>query len=136
MTSSSPSPEAIRFIATIIAALYSGDLSRLRGAIDEFTPDALRAWSEALGQPTFVGSSGRVFPKAMKASPLLRAWIRHLDTFGVLQGHQRIRREDDERQNAAATFGRSGGSFDGFAHAAEFLRSSCRRQAPRDRCRC
>ena len=55
----------------------------LRGAIDEFPPDALRAWSEALGQPTFVGSSGRVFPNAMKASPLLRAWIRHLDTFGV-----------------------------------------------------
>ncbi len=39
----------------------------------------MRAWSEALGQPTFVGSSGRVFPQAMKASPLLRAWLRRLD---------------------------------------------------------
>src|SRR5215470_13697055 len=39
--------------------------------------------SEALPQETFVGSSGRVFPKAFKASPLLRAWLRRLDTMGV-----------------------------------------------------
>ena len=44
---------------------------------------ALRDWSEALGQETFVGSSGRVFPKAFKASPLLRAWLRRLDSMGV-----------------------------------------------------
>jgi uncharacterized flavoprotein (TIGR03862 family) len=43
----------------------------------------LRQWSEALGQPTFVGSSGRVFPQAFKASPLLRAWLRRLDSIGV-----------------------------------------------------
>ena len=43
----------------------------------------MRAWSEALGQPTFVGSSGRVFPQAFKASPLLRAWLRRLDGQGV-----------------------------------------------------
>ena len=43
----------------------------------------MRGWSEALGQPTFVGSSGRVFPKAFKASPLLRAWLRRLDAIGV-----------------------------------------------------
>jgi uncharacterized flavoprotein (TIGR03862 family) len=52
-------------------------------AITAFPPDALREWSEALGQPTFVGSSGRVFPKAFKASPLLRAWLRRLDAAGV-----------------------------------------------------
>src|SRR5207253_4483410 len=46
-------------------------------------PDALRAWSEALGQPTFVGSSGRVFPQSFKASPLLRAWLRRLDAIGA-----------------------------------------------------
>ncbi|RYF93152.1 MAG: TIGR03862 family flavoprotein [Caulobacteraceae bacterium] len=51
--------------------------------LDGFTPDALIAWSEALGQPTFVGSSGRVFPKAMKASPLLRAWLGRLGELGV-----------------------------------------------------
>jgi uncharacterized flavoprotein (TIGR03862 family) len=49
----------------------------------DFPPRALTAWCEALGQPTFVGSSGRVFPRAMKASPLLRAWIRRLEGLGV-----------------------------------------------------
>ena len=52
-------------------------------AIEAFPPDRLRAWCEALGQPTFVGSSGRVFPKVLKASPLLRAWLRRLDAMGV-----------------------------------------------------
>ncbi len=51
--------------------------------IQQFTPDDLRAWCEDLGQETFVGSSGRVFPKAMKASPLLRAWIARLESQGV-----------------------------------------------------
>ncbi len=55
----------------------------LRRAIEAFPPDALREWSEKLGQPTFVGTSGRVFPTAMKASPLLRAWLRRLDAKGV-----------------------------------------------------
>ena len=50
----------------------------LREAIEAFPPSALRAWAEDLGQATFVGSSGRVFPKAFKASPLLRAWLRRL----------------------------------------------------------
>jgi uncharacterized flavoprotein (TIGR03862 family) len=56
---------------------------RLTAAIEAFPPDRLRAWSEELGQPTFVGSSGRVFPVAFKASPLLRAWLRRLDAAGV-----------------------------------------------------
>ena len=43
--------------------------------IDRFTPADLTAWVEALGQETYVGSSGRVFPKAMKTSPLLRSWL-------------------------------------------------------------
>ena len=55
----------------------------LRAAIEVFPPDALRAWCEALGQATFVGSSGRVFPRSMKTSPLLRAWLRQLDAAGV-----------------------------------------------------
>jgi uncharacterized flavoprotein (TIGR03862 family) len=55
----------------------------LLAAIDAFPPDRLRAWCEELGQPTFVGSSGRVFPKVMKASPLLRAWLRRLNSMGV-----------------------------------------------------
>jgi hypothetical protein len=64
-------------------ARYREATRYLRPAIDAFPPDALRAWSEGLGQPTFVGSSGRVFPQVFKASPLLRAWLRRLDQLGV-----------------------------------------------------
>jgi predicted flavoprotein YhiN len=56
---------------------------KLAPAIEAFPRDRLRAWCEALGQPTFVGSSERIFPKSMKASPLLRAWLRRLDAIGV-----------------------------------------------------
>jgi uncharacterized flavoprotein (TIGR03862 family) len=62
---------------------YDAATPFLAPAIDAFPPDRLRAWSDALGQPTFVGSSGRVFPQAFKASPLLRAWLRRLDAMGV-----------------------------------------------------
>lgn len=62
---------------------YGAAMPKLEAAISAFPPQALRAWSEALGQPTFVGSSGRVFPRDFKASPLLRAWLRRLDTSGV-----------------------------------------------------
>src|SRR6195256_1894337 len=62
---------------------YGVAMGHLKPAIDALPPDALREWSEALGQPTFVGSSGRVFPQAFKASPLLRAWLRRLDAMGV-----------------------------------------------------
>lgn len=51
--------------------------------IHAFPPEALRAWCEGLGEETFVGSSGRVFPKSMKAAPLLRAWLRRLESLGV-----------------------------------------------------
>src|SRR6202022_629480 len=64
-------------------ARYGGATPRLAAAISAFPPESLREWSEALGQPTFVGSSGRVFPKAFKASPLLRAWLRRLGSIGV-----------------------------------------------------
>lgn len=64
-------------------ARYGTAMPHLAPAIAAFPPDALRAWSEGLGQPTFVGSSGRVFPQGFKASPLLRAWLRRLDALGV-----------------------------------------------------
>src|SRR6195952_3986979 len=64
-------------------ARYGAAKPQLQPAISAFPPEALRAWSEQLGQPTFVGSSGRVFPQAFKASPLLRAWLRWLDALGV-----------------------------------------------------
>src|SRR5215208_5456747 len=64
-------------------ARYREAMPHLAAAIGAFPPQALRDWSEALEQETFVGSSGRVFPKAFKASPLLRAWLRRLDSMGV-----------------------------------------------------
>ena len=75
LTHSEPLPEFL--------VRYGGAQQALASTIEAFSPQALRDWSEALGQPTFVGSSGRVFPKAFKASPLLRAWLRRLDAMGV-----------------------------------------------------
>ncbi len=49
----------------------------------DFSPENLREWVSGLGIETFVGTSGRVFPKGMKASPLLRAWLRRLTEAGV-----------------------------------------------------
>ena len=55
----------------------------LEPAIRAFPPEALIAWANGLGIETFTGTSGRVFPKQMKASPLLRAWLHRLDGLGV-----------------------------------------------------
>ncbi|KXG85263.1 TIGR03862 family flavoprotein [Agrobacterium bohemicum] len=57
--------------------------SKLQSALDDFTPAMLRDWALSLGQETFTGTSGRVFPVAMKASPLLRAWLSRLNAQGV-----------------------------------------------------
>jgi uncharacterized flavoprotein (TIGR03862 family) len=62
---------------------YGAAASILRPRLEAFTPADLVAWAEGLGQATFVGTSGRVFPKALKASPLLRAWIARLEGQGV-----------------------------------------------------
>ena len=51
--------------------------------LEQFSPTHLIGWAEGLGQPVFTGSSGRVFPRAMKASPLLRAWLARLAGQGV-----------------------------------------------------
>jgi len=75
LTHSEPLPQFL--------ARYREATPHLKAAIEKFPPGALRDWSDALGQETFVGSSGRVFPKAFKASPLLRAWLRRLDSLGV-----------------------------------------------------
>jgi len=104
-------------------ARYRDAAPRLEAAITAFPPDRLREWSEALGQPTFVGSSGRVFPQAFKASPLLRAWLRRLDSQGVQfvfrhrwidwdeQGRLRFQTPDGERMvEARATVLALGGA--------------------------
>lgn len=65
-------------------ARYGDDATPVRAAVEAFPPARLIAWADGLGAHTFTGSSGRVFPKAMKASPLLRAWLRRLGELGVV----------------------------------------------------
>lgn len=62
---------------------YGPSRGDLAVAIEAFAPAALTKWAEGLGQEVFVGSSGRIFPKSMKASPLVRAWLSRLDDLGV-----------------------------------------------------
>jgi len=62
---------------------YAEATPHLRPMLEALTPADLIAWAEGLDQETFVGSSGRVFPKAMKASPLLRTWLVRLEAQGV-----------------------------------------------------
>jgi uncharacterized flavoprotein (TIGR03862 family) len=64
-------------------ARYAEAMPALSPAIRAFPPEALIAWASALGQETFTGSSGRIFPRALKASPLLRAWLGRLAGQGV-----------------------------------------------------
>ena len=62
---------------------YGDGRAMLGPAIRAFPPDTVRAWADELGADTFVGSSGRVFPAAMRATGLLRAWTARLAGLGV-----------------------------------------------------
>ncbi len=62
---------------------YGEARSFLEPAIRAFPPSAVTDWANSLGIETFTGTSGRIFPKQMKASPLLRAWLQRLDGLGV-----------------------------------------------------
>jgi uncharacterized flavoprotein (TIGR03862 family) len=62
---------------------YGAGRPGLEPLLDTFSPSDLREWIHGLGIPTFVGSSGRVFPADMKAAPLLRAWLHRLREKGV-----------------------------------------------------
>src|SRR5690348_11089750 len=63
-------------------ARYGDRAAQVQPWLDRFSPADLRLWADALGAETFVGSSDRVFPKAMKASGLLRNWLRRLADAG------------------------------------------------------
>lgn len=96
--------------------------------LDRFDAAALVKWANGLGQETFVGSSRRIFPKAMKASPLLRAWLARLEKAGVRihtrsewvcrdkgdwlfdtpQGHQRLQADAVILATGGASWGRLG----------------------------
>lgn len=57
-----------------------GDIpASMVAALSAFGPDQVIEWANELGQEVFIGSTGRVFPVVMKASPLLRAWLKRLD---------------------------------------------------------
>ena len=62
---------------------YGTNAQPIVGSIHGFRPNELILWAHGLGQQTFVGTSGRVFPREMKASPLLRAWLKRLTDAGV-----------------------------------------------------
>jgi uncharacterized flavoprotein (TIGR03862 family) len=69
---------------------YGGSADLLAPMIAGFGPEDLREWCAGLGEPTFVGSSGRVFPQAFRATPLFRAWLARLTELGVtIQKRQR-----------------------------------------------
>jgi uncharacterized flavoprotein (TIGR03862 family) len=63
---------------------YGSAAEALAPALRAFPPFALREWAADLGEPTFVGSSGRVFPKSYKATKLARAWLKRLGEQGVV----------------------------------------------------
>lgn len=69
--------------AEVFARRYGDREGHLAPWLAAFSQADLIAWAGGLGQPTFVGSSGRIFPRAMKASPLLRAWLARLGELGI-----------------------------------------------------
>ncbi|MBE7213069.1 MAG: NAD(P)/FAD-dependent oxidoreductase, partial [Gluconacetobacter diazotrophicus] len=62
---------------------YRDELPRWRALLDGFGPAALRHWAAELGVETYVGTSGRVFPRGQQAAALLRRWVSRLRTAGV-----------------------------------------------------
>ena len=64
-------------------ARYVDEPERWRDLLRDFGPAELRAWAAELGVETYVGTSGRVFPRGQKAAGLLRAWVRRLRASGV-----------------------------------------------------
>jgi len=75
LTHSEPLPKFV--------ARYGDRAAQVAPWLARFSPKDLRNWADGLGAETFVGSSGRVFPRAMKASGLLRKWLRRLADAGV-----------------------------------------------------
>jgi len=74
----------------IFAGRFGERRAQIEPLLRRFGPDTVREWAQGLGIDTFVGTSGRVFPKDMKAAPLLRAWLHRLRQAGV-QFHMRHR---------------------------------------------
>jgi uncharacterized flavoprotein (TIGR03862 family) len=80
--------------ADTFAGRYGARRDSIERLLKDFDSTALREWAQSLGIETFVGTSGRVFPKDMKAAPLLRAWLhrlRHPAQGNGVQFHMRHR---------------------------------------------
>ncbi|MCE9623429.1 MAG: TIGR03862 family flavoprotein [Actinomycetia bacterium] len=95
---------------------YSEATPSLAAALRGFTPHDLRAWCAELGEPTFVGSTGRVFPASFRATPLLRAWLARLEDLNVAirvghRWHGWAKRPDGGVDTQRLTFERSGGTM-------------------------
>jgi len=75
LTHSTPMPDFLN--------AYGDAAAHLAPALAKFSPEDLRKFADGFDEATFVGSSGRVFPKSFKASPLLRGWLRDMQTLGV-----------------------------------------------------
>ncbi len=66
-----------------LLARYGHSADHLAMAVRNFGPRDVRSWCASLGEPTFVGSTGQVFPTSLRATPLLRAWLARLASMGV-----------------------------------------------------
>ncbi|MEQ1874050.1 MAG: TIGR03862 family flavoprotein [Ilumatobacteraceae bacterium] len=95
---------------------YIASSPSIVAALCAYTPQQLRAWCASLGEPTFVGSSGRVFPESFRATPLLRAWLGRLNDLNVAikVGHRWqgwARRPDGEVDTRRLVFERGDGTI-------------------------
>jgi uncharacterized flavoprotein (TIGR03862 family) len=90
-----------------LLARYGSARPMLEPAIRAFSPDDVRTWVAGLGVETFIGSSGRVFPVGMKASPLLRAWLRRLEGLGVVLKSREVWTDFDDVSTVLALGGAS-----------------------------
>ena len=70
----------------VFVSRYGKRRKEVEPLLKQFGADQLREWVHGLGIQTFIGTSGRVFPMGMKASPLLRAWLGRLTDSGVTFG--------------------------------------------------
>ena len=66
-----------------ILSRYGERSPQIKPILDAFGPNEIRQWAHGLGSETYIGSSGRVFPKEMNAAPLLKAWLEKLEASGL-----------------------------------------------------
>ena len=79
---------------------YGDQIERWQELLADFGPDALRAWAAELGVETYVGTSGRVFPRGQQAAALLRRWVVRLRGAGVeFHANQRLESLDPDGAN-------------------------------------